>query len=89
MINFKVRFRNKTFLMLFIPALLSFVYTVISLTGLVPKIAEDEIVNVLLMLVELLSMLGIVNDPTTAGMADSKQAMTYERPKEDSYDTEA
>ena len=27
------------------------------------------------------TILGVVTDPTTAGVGDSKQAMTYERPK--------
>ena len=30
----------------------------------------------------LLVILGVVNDPTTAGMSDSNQAMTYTKPKE-------
>ena len=31
----------------------------------------------------LLAILGIVNDPTTAGtLCDSEQAMTYQKPKE-------
>ena len=29
----------------------------------------------------LLAILGIVNDPTTAGTSDSAQAMTYQKPK--------
>ena len=88
MINFKVRFRNKTFLMLFIPALLSFIYTAISLTGIVPKITEDEVANILIMLVELLSMRGIVNDPTTAGMSDSTRALGYDVPYEEETEDE-
>ena len=31
----------------------------------------------------VLAILGVVNDPTTSGMSDSKQAMTYETPKKD------
>ena len=31
----------------------------------------------------ILALIGIVNDPTTSGMSDSKQAMTYEAPKKD------
>ena len=30
----------------------------------------------------LLAILGIVADPTTAGVGDSEQAMTYDEPKE-------
>ena len=29
----------------------------------------------------VLAILGFVTDPTTAGVSDSKQAMTYEMPK--------
>lgn len=31
----------------------------------------------------VLVILGIVNDPTTAGLSDSQQAMSYTKPKED------
>lgn len=31
----------------------------------------------------VLVILGIVNDPTTAGLSDSQQAMSYIKPKED------
>ena len=31
----------------------------------------------------VLVILGIVNDPTTKGLGDSKQALTYEKPKEE------
>lgn len=30
----------------------------------------------------LVSLWGVVNDPTTAGLGDSEQAMTYDTPKE-------
>lgn len=33
----------------------------------------------------VLSILGIVTDPTTAGIGDSPQAMTYEEPKQNLY----
>ena len=33
------------------------------------------------MVVELLVLLGVVTDPTTKGVTDSEQAMTYEQPK--------
>ena len=33
----------------------------------------------------VLSILGIVTDPTTAGIGDSPQAMTYEEPKQNPY----
>ena len=31
----------------------------------------------------ILGMLGVIADPTTAGLSDSKQALTYTSPKQD------
>ena len=31
----------------------------------------------------ILGMVGVIADPTTAGLSDSKQAMTYNAPKQD------
>ena len=43
----------------------------------------DKLLAVVNALFAVLTILGIVTDPTTAGIADSKQAMTYTTPKED------
>ena len=86
MINIKVRLKNKTFLLLFIPMVLSYIYTLLSYAGIVPKISEDEVTHLIFMLVEILAMLGIINDPTTKGLNDSDRAMTYEKPYELPYD---
>ena len=32
---------------------------------------------------ELVPMVGVITDPTTAGLSDSQQAMAYETPKKD------
>ena len=81
MINWKVRLKNKVWLMTAIPVVLGAIYAVLGLLGIVPAIAETEIENVLITIVGALAVLGIVEDPTTAGVGDSKQAMTYEEPK--------
>ena len=81
MINWKVRFRNKTFLLLFIPYCISVIYQILSMLGIVPKISENEIVDVVTMIINILGIAGIVVDGTTKGIADSQQAMTYEYPK--------
>ncbi len=81
MINWKVRLKNKIWLMTAIPVVLGAIYAVLGLLGIVPAIAETEIENVLITLVGALAVLGIVEDPTTAGVGDSKQALTYEEPK--------
>jgi len=81
MINWKVRLKNKVWLLTAIPVVLGAAYSVFGLFGWVPPIAETALENVLITIVGALAVLGIVEDPTTAGVGDSKQALTYEEPK--------
>lgn len=79
-INWKVRLKNKTFWVTAIPIVAAIVYTILGFFGVVPKISQSDIVNVLLLIVELLSVVGVVIDPTTSGASDSDKALTYETP---------
>lgn len=80
MINIKARLKNKTFLVLFIPMALAFIYQLLAMVGIVPHIAQGEIEGLLMMGVDLLALLGIVVDPTTKGVGDSERALTYTEP---------
>ena len=84
-INWKVRIKNKAFWLALIPALALIATTVASVFGytidlntLVGKI--QAVVNAVF---ALLVILGIVVDPTTAGVSDSERAMTYMKPWKD------
>lgn len=83
MINWKVRIRNKAFWIALIPAALLLVQVVASVFGF--DLDFGDLGNKLLAVINaafaLLSILGIVTDPTTEGVGDSTQAMTYEYPK--------
>lgn len=83
MINWKVRIRNKTFWMTFIPAVLLLIQSVAAVFGygLNFDALSDKLRAVVEAVFVLLTILGIVNDPTTAGLADSDNAMTYHTPK--------
>jgi phi LC3 family holin len=76
-INWKARFKNKTFLITFIALVISFVYQVLGLLDIVPSISEDSLVNFLTILINILATLGVVVDPTTDGIKDSDRAMLY------------
>lgn len=85
MLNWKVRIRNKAFWLAVIPAIALVVQAVaavfgytIDLTSLVGKI--QAVINAVF---ALLVILGIVVDPTTDGIGDSKRAMSYEEPWKD------
>lgn len=85
MINWIVRIKNKNFWLAAIPALLLLVQTVAALFGFTLDLGEigDKLLAVVNAVFALLVILGVVNDPTTAGISDSKLARTYSSPKED------
>ena len=84
-VNWKVRIKNKNFWLAVIPAVALVAQAVaalfgysIDLTTVVGK--AQAVVNAVF---ALLVILGVVNDPTTAGLSDSKRAMSYDEPWED------
>ena len=81
-INWKLRLKNKTTLVALIGATLSFVYMVLGLFDVVPSISQNELNELLLTIVNVLSIVGIVTDPTTKGLSDSTQAIYYNEPKQ-------
>ena len=82
-INWKVRLKNKTWLLAFAGAIVAFVYQILGMLGVVAPIAEDNVTQIIGLLVNLLVALGIVQDPTTAGMSDSIEALSYSEPKKE------
>lgn len=79
-INWKVRLKNPVFWMTMIPALASFVYTVLGCFGVVPSISEDILVNALTSIITALATVGVLVDPTTKNVSDSDKAMMYSEP---------
>ena len=84
MINWTVRFKNKAFWVAFIPALLLLIQVVAAVFGYTLDLGElgNNLLAVVNALFAVLALLGIVTDPTTAGVSDSPQALTYDKPKE-------
>ena len=85
MINWKVRLKNKSFWIALIPALLLLIQAVAYVFGFTLDLSEmgDNLLAVVNALFAVLAILGVVTDPTTAGLSDSAQALTYEKPKDD------
>lgn len=83
-INWKVRIKNKTFWLALIPAVLLLAQQVAGIFGIALDFGglKDQLVAIVGTVFTLLAILGIVADPTTAGVGDSEQAMTYTEPKE-------
>lgn len=83
-INWKVRVRNKAFWVAIIPAALLLIQQVCAVAGVQLDFGElqAQLVAIVGTVFAILAILGIVADPTTAGVGDSEQAMTYDEPKE-------
>ena len=81
-INWKVRIANKTFWLSLIPAALLLVQVAASVFGFTLDLGElgNKLLEVVNALFAVLAILGVVTDPTTAGVADSQRAMTYKEP---------
>lgn len=88
MINWRVRIRNKAFWVAIIPAVLVLIQVVAAVFGYTLELGElgNKLIAAVNAVFVVLSILGVVNDPTTSGLSDSKQAMTYELPKEKEID---
>ena len=84
-INWKVRLKNKTFWLSVVPAVLLFIQVVAGVFGYTLDVGDlgNKLLAVVNAAFALLSVLGIVTDPTTKGVADSELALSYDKPKED------
>ena len=82
-INWKVRIKNKVFWLALIPALLLLAQVVAAVFGIDLNLDAlgDKLLAVVNALFAVLTILGVVTDPTTAGISDSRQAMEYDKPK--------
>ena len=85
MINWKVRIKNKNFWLSLIPAIILLVQVVAAPFGLVLDLGElgNQLLAIVNAIFAVLVILGIVEDPTTAGVGDSSQALTYSEPKKE------
>lgn len=83
-VNWKVRIRNKNFWLALVPAVLLLVQVCAAPFGYAWDFGmlNAQLAAIVNALFSVLAILGIVADPTTKGMGDSEQALSYEKPKE-------
>lgn len=83
-INWLVRIKNKSFWIALIPAILLLIQVVAAVFGITLDLGDlgNKLLAVVNAVFGVLAILGIVIDPTTSGITDSEQALTYTEPKE-------
>lgn len=74
-LNLKIRLKNKTFIITMMTTIIAFVYQMLAQFEIVPKITQDQTIQVLMLVVNILAGLGILVDPTTAGVKDSERVL--------------
>ena len=84
-INWKVRFLSVKFWLALVPAILLVAQSVATVFGYNWDFASlgKELTGVINAVFAVLAILGVVTDPTTAGVTDSAQALTYSKPAKD------
>lgn len=82
MINWILRLKNKVTLTTLLTTIIVAIYSILATFGVTPSITQEQAMNVIIAIISVLVSVGVVTDPTTQGFSDSKQAMTYEKPKE-------
>lgn len=91
-INWKVRFMNKSWVVAFVAALFVVIYAVGDLFGVHMDLTDvqDNVIKLIGAIFGMLSIMGIVQDPTTPGLVDSDRSLTYTVPgiNEDEFDDE-
>ncbi len=82
-INWIVRIKNKAFWVAIIPAVLILIQVVAAVFGYTLDLGDlgNKLLEVVNAVFVVLVILGVVNDPTTEGIGDSRQALTYNKPK--------
>lgn len=82
-INWMVRIKNKNFWVAIIPAVLLLIQVIAAVFGFEIDLGDlgNRLLDVVNAAFAVMVILGVVNDPTTDGLSDSKQALTYTEPK--------
>lgn len=81
-INWKVRLRQKHFLVGMFSAILLFAQTVAELLGYpLSEALGDKITNIFNTVLGVLTLMGVTIDPTTKTLSDSDNALDYHEPK--------
>lgn len=79
-INWKVRFKNKTWLSLFLSLIVGFIFNMLEIFDVYPPVTQSTVMNIVSEALTFLGLIGVLVDPTTSGLDDSQRAMGYVEP---------
>ena len=82
-LNWKVRFKNKVWLGSFLSLIVGFTYSMLALFDVFPEVTQSLVLQLMNQVLTFLGLIGVIVDPTTAGLGDSNRAMSYAEPWDD------
>lgn len=82
-LNWKLRLQNKVTLLAILGDIVAIVFSIIKLVQ-TKDFSYETIMHIITLIVEVLVLLGIVVDPTTKGIKDTKLAQGYTEPRDES-----
>ena len=85
-LNWKVRFKNKAWLGSFLSLIVGFVYSMLALFDVFPEVTQSLVLQLMNQVLTFLGLIGVIVDPTTAGIGDSERAMGYVEPWDDNIE---
>ena len=68
---------------MFLSLIVGFVFNILKLFDVYPAVTENLVMNVVSQVLTFLGLIGVLVDPTTAGITDSDRAMSYSEPWND------
>ena len=71
--DIKKRLKNKTFIVTMAVAIIAFIYQILGILNVVPTVAQDQVTELVMLVVNILVGLGILVDPTTGGITDGEK----------------
>lgn len=71
-----------------ISAVVVAIFAILKLCRVEVSVTVDEIMNAAMLILMIPAAIGITTDPTTKGVSDSAQALTYDNPKSDKKESE-
>ena len=87
-ISWKVRLKSGSWWLGIISAIIVAVFAILNLFGIKTSVAVSDIMNAATLILMIPAAIGIISDPTTKGVSDSSQALTYEAPRTDETEGE-
>ena len=77
----EITYKEQSNALALLAAVVTFAYQIFGIVGYVPPVSENEVVQTVGAICNIAVALGIIVDPTTAGVADSDMAMNYNAPR--------